>query len=52
MTRAYLCWRVIEGDLDGLAHRADVDHHQDVAVIDLKEGANGEKKPVMSYPNL
>lgn len=35
----YLRWRVIDGDLEGLAHRADVDHHQDVTVTDLKEAA-------------
>ncbi len=37
----YLCWRVIDGDLDGLAGGADVDHHQDVTVTDLKGGTNG-----------
>ena len=35
-TLVYLCWRVVDGDLDGLAGRADVDHHQDVSVTDLK----------------
>lgn len=40
----YLRWRVIDGDLDGLAGRADVDHHQDVTVTDLKGGTNEGKR--------
>lgn len=44
-TLVYLSWRVIDGDLDGLADRADVDHHQDVIVTDLRGGTkNGTVK--------
>lgn len=34
---AYLFRGVIDGDLDGLTGRADVDHHQHVIVTDLKK---------------
>lgn len=36
----YLCWRVIDGDFDGLAHCADVDHGQDVTITDLQKREN------------
>lgn len=42
-TFVYLCWRVIDGDLDGLAGCADVDHHQDVTVTDLEEVQMNQK---------
>lgn len=34
-THLYLCRCVVNGNLDGLAGRADVDHHQDESVTDL-----------------
>lgn len=43
-TFVYLCWCVIDGDLDGLAGCAHVDHHQDVTVTDLKGGTKGPNK--------
>lgn len=41
---AHLRRRVVDGHLDGLAHCADVDHHQDVAVVDLQEETNEPDK--------
>lgn len=38
----HLRWRVVDGDLDGLAHGADVDHRQDVAVAHLQEETDGK----------
>lgn len=43
-TRLYLRRHVVNGNLDGLAGRADVDHHQDVAVTDLRGGTNRAKQ--------
>lgn len=42
VTFIYLSRRVVDGHLDGLAGCADVDHHQDVTVIDLR--GNGVKR--------
>lgn len=46
----YLRWRVIDGDLDGLAGRADVDHHQDVTVTHLKGGTKKGERQLRNMP--
>lgn len=36
LTFVYLCWCVVNRNLDGLAGLAHVDHHQNVSVTDLR----------------